>query len=72
MRFLDALPLPRQRQFLADVEQLVRAQLSQLQKEAEQDRDQGLYRFLNARGAVLAMTARLEWLQEVRQALNGR
>jgi DNA-binding PadR family transcriptional regulator len=71
MNFLDALPPAQQRKLLADAEQLVRAHLGRVQEEAERERENGFYNFMTARGAVLAMTARLEWLHEVRQALQN-
>jgi hypothetical protein len=66
---MDALPPARQHQLLADAEHRVRTQLDRLQEAAERLRNGDLYRFMNRRGAVLAMAARLEWLREVGEAL---
>jgi DNA-binding PadR family transcriptional regulator len=69
LRFLEALPPAHQRQFLADAEALVHAHLARLQEEAEKSRVEGLYDFMNARGAVLAMEARLQWIREIGVAI---
>jgi DNA-binding PadR family transcriptional regulator len=69
LRFLAALPPAQQRQFLLDAEELVREHRDRLQDEADRRRGEDFYRYMNVRGAVLVMTARLEWLREFRLAL---
>jgi DNA-binding PadR family transcriptional regulator len=68
--FLEALPPDRRQRFLSEAEDKVRSQLERLQGQGEPDPGANLVTFLADRGAVRAMAARLEWIQEMRQSLG--
>lgn len=68
--FLEALPAPLRRRFLAEAEERVRGQLARLEEGADWDGGEGPWTVLADRGALRAMAGRLAWLEEVRRALE--
>lgn len=70
LRFLEALPAGERTRFIRECRRRLREHLEEVREDCRRRRRSGdRYEYLMARGALLAVRARLAWLSEVQKAL---
>jgi DNA-binding PadR family transcriptional regulator len=71
IRFLDALPPAKQKAFLKSAQIAVEMHLAEMRRDYPQRRAKGGFELWMARGALLAMRARLSWLRQLARAVGS-
>jgi len=71
IRFLGAFPSGLQKAFLKSAQQSVEQCLAEMRRDYPQRRAKGGFEFWMARGAMMAMRARLSWLRQLAGAVGS-
>lgn len=71
IRFLGALPPAKQKAFLKSAQRAVERYLAEMRRDYPQRRAKGGFELWMARGALLAMRARLSWLRQLGRSVGS-